>query len=224
MAVQLQGNGGVIAEVDGAAFRAMRVTPRPIDYGSLGAYRYGGFSGVLPAALAANSEIFQFRWADATRLATINNIRISAAVSTTFFAAGVPIQIDVVKSSAWTVAGTGGTGITPAAMLKKRANMGSSLLGAGDVRIATTAALGAGTKTLETLAISNICGAGPITASLDGTIFGPNTSLFSAVVGDGEHPLVLAQNEGFSIRSVAVPGTGTWMVAINVDWTELTGY
>lgn len=37
-------------------------------------------------------------------------------------------------------------------------------------------------------------------------------------------PIVLAQNEGFSIRSVAVPATGTWQVAINVDWTEVTAY
>lgn len=224
MAIQLQGNGGTVAEVDGTAFRAQRVTVRPMDHGSLGAYSYGGFTGILPAALAANSEIFQFRWTDATRLCVINGVKISSAVSTTFFAAGVPSQIDLIKSTGWTAAGTGGTAISPAALLKKRTNMGSSLIASGDIRIATTAALGAGTKTLETYAMASAAAACPITASLNGTIIPPGTILFEADVEHGEHPLVLAQNEGFSIRSVAVPATGTWTASITVDWTEVAAY
>lgn len=224
MPIQLQGNGGVVAEVDGTTFRASRFTPRPVDHGALGAYAIGVPTGILPAALGANSEIYQFRWADATRFAVIRKVRFSAAVSTTFFAAGVPVQIDLVKSTAWTGAGTGGTAISPAALLKRRTSMGSSLLASGDMRVATTAALGPGTKTLETLALANILAAGPITASLDGTIIAPGTILWQAEVGDGEHPLVLAQNEGFSVRSVAVPATGTWQASIMVDWAEVTAY
>jgi hypothetical protein len=174
--------------------------------------------------LAANSEIFQFRWTDATRLAVIRKIRFSAAVSTTFFAAGVPMQIDVVKSTAWSAQGTGGTGVTPAALMKRRSNMSNTLLGAGDLRIATTAALGAGTKTLETVSLSNLVAACPITASLNGQIVAGGTILWQAEIGDGEHPLVLAQNEGFSIRCAAVPATGTWTAGIGVDWAEVTQY
>lgn len=213
-----------MAEVDGTTFRAQRVVSRPVDHGSLGAYSFGGLTGILPAALGANSEIYQFRWAHATNLAVIRKIRIAASVSTTFFAAGVPVQVDLVKSTGWTVAGTGGTGITPAAMLRRRANMGNTLVAAGDMRIATTAALGAGTKTLETLSLSAILSGGPITASLNGTIFPAGTILWQAEVSDGEHPLVLAQNEGFSIRSAAVPATGTWQCAITVDWAECAAY
>ena len=154
----------------------------------------------------------------------INDVRFSACVSTTFFAAGVPVQIDMIKSTGWTVAGTGGTAITPAALMKKRTSMGSSLVASGDMRIATTAALGAGTKTLETLALSSILAAGPITASLNGQIVAPGSTLFEANVAQGEHPLALVQNEGFSIRAVAVPATGTWMASITVDWTEVTAY
>jgi hypothetical protein len=212
MSFQLQGNGGTVAEV-GATNRAIRTENKPIEYGALGAYAYGGFTGILPAALGAGSEIYQFRWADATRLCVVRKIRISAAVSTTFFAAGVPIQIDLVKSTGWTVAGTLGTAISPAALLKRRTSMGSSLV-----------ALGAGTKTLETLSLSTIAAAAPITASLNGTIIAPGTILWQGEIADGEHPLILAQNEGFSIRSVAVPATGTWTAAINVDWTEVTSY
>lgn len=224
MAIQIQGNSGIVAEVDGTAFRALNIVSRPIDHGALGHYTFGGITGILPAALAANSEIFQFRWTDSTRLCAVRKIRISAAVSTTFFAAGVPVQIDLVKSTGWSAAGTGGTGVSPAALLKKRSSMGSSLIASGDIRIATTAALGAGTKTLETASLSAIVAAGPITASLDGTIIEPGTILWQSEVADGEHPLVLAQNEGLSIRSVAVPATGTWTAAITIDWAELTDY
>lgn len=224
MAIQIQGSGGSVAEVDGTTFRAVRTTSRPVDHGALGAYAFGGFTGILPAALAANSEIFQFRWTDATRMAVIRKIRISAVVSTTFFAAGVPVQIDLVKATGWSVQGTGGTGAAPAATLKRRSSMGSTLVASGDIRIATTAALGAGTKTLEGNSLTAIVAPGPITASLNGQIIAPGTILWQAEVGDGEHPLVLVQNEGFVVRSVAVPATGTWTASVTVDWAETTAY
>lgn len=224
MAYQFKGFSGVVADVAGSLFRALKIQASPFDSGALGHYTYGGFSGILPAALAANSEIFQFRWSDATRLCLINEVKISAIVSTTMFAAGVPVQIDMVKATGWTAAGSGGTRATPAALLKKRTSMGSTLIAASDIGIATTAALTAGTKTLETIALAAIVAAGPITGNLNGEIIAPGTILYRGEVGDGQHPLTLAQNEGFVIRSVAVPATGTWTVAIQVDWTEVTAF
>jgi len=224
MAIQVQGNSGAIADVDGTSFRALRTAARPLDTGALGHFRYGGFTGILPAALAANSEIFQFRWADPTRLCVVRKIRVSAAVSTTMFAAGVPVQLDLVKATAWSVAGSGGTNANVGANLRKRTSMSISLVVSNDMRIATTAALGAGTKTLEGLSLSALVAAGPITGSLDGTIIDVGTVLWESEVGDGEHPLILTTNEGFVVRSVAVPATGTWMVAFTVDWAEIATY
>jgi len=205
----------------------LHVSGRPIAQGSLGHYRWAGFTGILPAALTANSEIFQFRWSHATNLAIIMKVRLSAAVSTTFFAAGVPIQMDLIKSSAWSAQGSGGTAPTLAATCKLRNTFASSSMTAGDLRIATTAALGAGTKTLEAYPLNTLLAAGPITASLNGVIVPPATVLFEPDLADGQHPLVLgglggsSVSEGFSIRSVAVPATGTWQVAISVDWVEV---
>ena len=224
MSIQVQGNGGTVAEVDGTDFRALRVTSRPIDYGALGHYRYGGFTGILAAALSANSEIFQFQWTDATRFAVIEEVIVSACVSTTFFVAGVPVQMDMIRSTGWSAAGTGGTAIALGTSNKMRTAMGSSLGASAMIRIATTAALGAGTKTLDANPLATLAAPGPITASLNGQIVAPGTQLYSPDVGAGEHPLILAQNEGFSVRSVAVPGTGTWTVAINVRWAEVNAY
>jgi len=219
--------GGTSAELTGVgaeAAKPMHTTAKPLPYGSNGHFSYGGFTGILPAALSANSEIFQFRWTHATLLAAIHRIRISASVSTTFFAAGVPVQIDLVKASSWSAAGTGGTSVTPAATLKRRSAMSSTQVATGDIRIATTAALGAGTKTLEANSIATMAAGGPITASLAPQIIAPGTVLFEAEVGDAGHHLVLAQNEGVVIRSVAVPATGTWTAAITIDWAEVGAY
>ena len=218
----IEGVVGGLVESGAASALPMHVLAKPQAYGTLGHYRWGALSGLIPAALAANSEILQFRWSDATRLCIINSIKISAAVSTTFFAAGVPLQISLTKATAWTAVGTGGTRPAVAATLKKGSSMGSSLLGANDIGVATTAALGAGTKTLEATPMGVMVAAGPITASLNGAIILPGTPLWDSNSADGEHPLLLVQNEGFAIRSIAVPATGTCMFAINIDWAEVT--
>lgn len=196
----------------------------PEEIGSLGFYRLGVKTGVIAAGLAANAELFQFRWAHASRLASIRSVKISAAVSTTYFAAGVPLTLDVVKSTAWSVAGTGGTAIAPAALLKQKTTMASSSLASGDARIATTAGLGAGTKTLETLSLGVAVSGAPITASLSGQIFPPDTALFDSAMANAGWPLVLAANEGFSIRAVQTPATGVWELAVNVEWAETDAY
>lgn len=193
----------------------------PFNENAQGAYSLGAYTGILPAALGANSEIFQFRFVSSTRMASIRRIRISAVVSTTFFAAGVPVQIAAIKSSAWTAAGTGGTAITIGTDNRRKSTMRNSDIAAGDIRIATTAALGAGTKTLETNNFAALAAPGPITASLNGQIIAPGTVLWEAKSADGDHPFLLANQEGFSIRSIAVPITGTWTCGIDVDWVEL---
>src|SRR5215831_9021466 len=89
MPVQISGaTTGTGAEVE-TNTRALRVTQRPMDVGSLGAYTIGIDNGgtVITAGLAADSEIWQFRWTDATRFAIIRGVYISAG-SVTAFAAG----------------------------------------------------------------------------------------------------------------------------------------
>jgi hypothetical protein len=92
------------------------------------------------------------------------------------------------------------------------------------MRISTTAALGVGTKTNDTYAIGTILTSCPITASLNGMIYQAGTPLFEANIGDGDHPLVLDQNEGFSIQVASIPGTGTWTAAIIIEWAEQAAY
>ena len=218
MAIQLQGNSGTVAEVDGTNFRAMRGTLRPIDYGVFGSYRMSLLSGTMAAGLAANSEVVQFRWSDATRFCVVTSIIFDGlSGSATAFAAGFG-KVDLMVARSWTADGSGGSAATISGNnQKQRTSMGTTLLGAA--RIASTAALTAGTKTLDTQSLGQYSAAFGTGTSVQWI---PQFDLFHIDPG-GEHPLVLAQNEGFVVRAT-VPATGTWQFGVTVCWTEVASY
>lgn len=226
MAIQIQGNGGTIAEVDGTTFRAQRITARPLDYGSLGHYRLSMTSGTIAAALAANGELFQFRWTDATRLAVVQKVLISAGANVAATAAAL-CSLECVIARSFSAAGTGGTAATITGNnAKTRTSMGTTLL--GEARMATTAALGAGTKTLDTQGIGNVfigIGTGAITTAVKLQLV-EKIDLVEVDAPSAQHPIVLAQNEGFVIKNgaVAFPATMTWGLSVTVVWAELAAF
>lgn len=225
MGIQVIGNGGTVAEVDGAGFRAIRTTPRPTEFGALGHYKASVVTGSMTAGLASNSEIFQFRWTDATRLAVITKVALDGLIATTAFAAGQILFTSTVARS-FSGAGTGGNTLSLTGNNQKmRTSMGSSLL--GELRYASTSALGAGTKTLDAGFVGQInshssAGTGAATPII-GNQYLPSLDLFTPDPGAGEHPLVLAQNEGLVIRAT-VPGTGVWILGMTIRWAEVAAF
>lgn len=218
MSIQVQGASGIVAEVDQGG-RAIRASRRPREYGIFGSYRKSLLSGTMAAGLAANAPIFAFRWIDATRIALIHRIILDGlAGSATAFTAGFG-QIRVVPARAFTASDTGGTaGVVTGNNGKLRTNMGTTL--APDIRIASTAALGAGTRTLDSDAIGQ--------ASLTfGTVvsvqYTPPTGLALYDESVNDHPIVLATNEGFEIQAT-VPATGTWQFGVTVEWSEVASF
>jgi hypothetical protein len=217
MGIQIIGNGGVIAEVDGTTFRSLRVTSRPPEFGSLGCYRKGLVSGTMAAGLAANANVFSFRWGDATRLALVTQVRIGAG-SIVAFAAGFA-SFRLVLGRSFSASHTGGTaGTLTGNNNKLRTSMGTMLL--TDVRISSTAALAGGTVTLDTDGIAALTGSVGATAGTP--IINPGSELFNTE-GQSEYPLVFAQNEGFVIQAT-VPATGTWTFGVDVKWYEVNSY
>ena len=87
MGIQLIGNGGIVADVDGTVFRALRVINKPIDYSTLGIYGFSVVTGTLAAALAANAVVMSARWSDATRLGVIIKLKTRFLPLTPFTAA-----------------------------------------------------------------------------------------------------------------------------------------
>ena len=183
-------------------------------------YGASAISGVMAAGLAANSEILQFRFVDATeqRKIRIVSALLSAAVDTTGFTAGAA-TFDLVPARSWTAAGTGGGTLTLSGNNGKfRTAQNTNILGvSGEIRVATTAALTAGTKTLDAQGTTGVVAQ----AGAAGTqMLFPVDLLQEAFQVDGE-PLIVSHNEGFVIRAT-VPATGTWKFAVGLQWAEVT--
>jgi hypothetical protein len=218
MSIQVQGNGGTVWEVDGANFRAARVSLRPLDIGSLGSYALSTVTGTMAAGTAANIDIFQFRWTDATRFAVIENIQIWAANAGTAFAAG-SCRFACLFARSWTADGSGGTAITLTTNNQKlRTSFGTTLV--GSARVSTTAALTAGTRTLDAQALASQ--GGGVVATAGAALISPGAEVIGSL-SPQLHPIILATNEGIVIQST-VPATGTWTAGIDIRWSEVTAY
>lgn len=186
----------------------------PVDYGVGGCFRITSKSGTMAAGLAASAPIYSFRWPSSTMLAIVRRIRLTAWSLGTGFAAGVAI-FDLLAARSWTVADTGGVVDTITTNNGKlRSAMASTAL--SEIRHSSTATLTAGTRTLDAQAIDFFL-ANVTTATNTGFVQ-PAMKLFEASQFD--HPLVLAQNEGFVIQAT-VPATGTWQFGITPEWDEV---
>lgn len=208
------GVGGALGhqmEVEGQL--AARVTLRGVDYGIYGSYAKGLQSGVIGAGASANSPVFSLRYTGA-QLCLVRRVRISVGDIATAFAAGVA-RFDLFAARSFSASDTGGTAATLTGSIGKlRTAMATT--GIGDIRIANTGVLSAGTRTLDTDPIASIAAGVVATAGIG--IIPPHTPLFDARAG--EHPLALANNEGFVIQGT-VPATGTWALAVSVEYDEV---
>lgn len=215
MAIQPIGNSGTIAEVESAS-RALRMVQRPDDYGSLGIYAGAAQSGTMAAGLAAGANIVSFRNSSAN-VYLVRRVFFNACGNTTAFAAGV-FQINMFVARSFTASDSAGTAFTLTGNnLKRRTSMATS--GVADIRASATAALTAGTRTLDAQACASLVTG--ITAAASLNIIPPGTALWDQRAS--EYPLVCAQNEGFVIQAT-VPATGTWNFSVRILWEELTAY
>lgn len=234
--LQIQGASGSVVEVGAFASEPLHVVQKPQDYGALGHYRAVLTTGTIAAGMAALGELVQMRWVDATgKLCVIFEVSVLEFRNVaTAWTAG-RFLFDVVRSTAWSADGTGGGAVTVTdpQLQTRAATMGASLFSTG-FRLATTAALGAGTKTFDTLPMGACYGNCDAVAvkhhipqsnvvTTAGPAAGSGIELLHPDIGAGEHPLVLAQNEGLSIRAT-VPATGTWAASFLVKWAELTAF
>lgn len=239
MPLQIQGAGGSVVEAGAFAAEGLHSIAKPQDYGALGHYSAILTTGTIAAGMAALGELVQMRWVDATRLCLIHEVEVLEFRNVaTGFTAG-RFLFDVCVARNWSVDGTGGGAVAVASpQLKLRTSMGASLFSTG-FRLATTAALGAGTKTFDTLPMGACYGTvGAVAAkhfiptSMVVTTLeaagGPGVKLYKCDIASGEHPIVLAGNgsstcDGISIRAT-VPATGTWAASFLVKWSEVAAF
>ena len=220
MSIQIIGNSGVITQVDGTTFRALRITSRPVGYGGLGSYRIAMLSGTMNAGLATASDVFQARWTDATRLALIWGVTLDGLGTATNFFGGYG-SFNVFFARQWTADGSGGNPATLTGNNQKlRTSMGTSFMSA--IRLSATGALTAGTRTLDSQSLGQASFTLSTLANFNFAV-GP-TPMYGAIdPSENAYPIALTSNEGI-VCQATVPGNGTWQFGITMSWSEVVSY
>lgn len=228
MDLQIKGagqNSDVSMQVD-PTFQAARVSLRPLDYGVLapgaigGHYAIGTMTGLITAGIASLAQVFQVRWADATRLFILKKLLLQFSTATGFAATTVGAPVEFIVGHGSTANGSGGTALAPTSISNKmRQSMNTTAFAAGgEIRIATTAALTAATgQALEAAAMASCMGADNRTL-----VSTPPITLFDATGSD--HPLILNTGDSMAIRTVSPAATGTWFMSVTMEWVESVGY
>jgi hypothetical protein len=193
------------------------VTPLPIVGPNGGAYSKGMTSGIMAAGLAGGAIIYAFRYAPATagpNLCLVRRVLLSATCGGTGFTAGIG-HIDLFAARAFSANDTGGTAAT---LSGNNAKLRTSFVttGVADIRISSTAALGAGTRVPDTDPLGSV----EVTCSNTANVVmaPPNSILFDDKIA--EYPLVLATSEGFEVNAT-VTATGVWGFSITTVWEEV---
>ena len=220
--IQLLSAGGLVFAGREEARNPLQVAHAPFGGN---AYRFASFTGTIGAALAANSEVFQFRFLSGTKTwCLVEKVIFDGLGIIAVATAAGPLGFQMVPARAWTAAGSGGTRIAVSGdNLQMETAIANSQV--NDIGIATTGALTAGTKTLDANAIGQALG-GVGTAAV--TAYGPSSIVTPQPLFNMEQasqPLVLANQEGFVIRtSHAGPTALTYVAGFTVQWREVAAF
>ena len=217
MAIQVQGSGGVIADVGGTTFRALNTQVKPLEYGA-----YGHYKATLrissTAAQTANSRILELQNPSASILIVPTRLVIRAMQT----AAGTAQEnsLDVYKATGFSVVST--TNAVTGTPSKKRTSMANS---AAALRYLTLTGVAAGMTGSTATKDATPVGTMPYNVAAAIQTSGPiaMTDCFDDV--NGTHPLVFAQNEGLVIENRVLNVTSygvTWY--IDIAWAEVPAY
>ena len=191
--------------------------------GGGGYYQMSLTTGLLAVGLAAGAPIFAFRWAPAatvpaglTARCELKFFKLQWMVLTAFSTPQL-VELDTYVAKSFTVNDTGGSQILPASGDQKRQKRypDSLFVGGGDIRIATTGALTAGTRTLEAQPFSSIPGWAAAVGS------GPPIPIYEEF---NEHhvPQTFEPNQGFIVANkILTANAGVIQFWIDIGWMEV---
>ena len=205
-----------------------RVTPRGLDYtGASGLTPGGHFRTVLKTGLTtgmgANAPIASLRWAPAAGNLMLALLGVHAEmVITTAFTTPQAVDLEMFVARGFTAADSGGTAVVLSGNNQKMRDGGGGVAMSAsqiaDLRAATTAALTAGTRTLDTTAIGS-------------AVFGQSNVVGNADQRDlyrlepADHALILAANEGLVFQVPTAQGAvGVVKYVISIKHAEILTY
>jgi hypothetical protein len=190
----------------------MAATLYPISYGAGGIYQHCARAPQLGPGL--NSvPIYSYRHSSATLLAAISKVRLTAWTTTPGFSPGYA-RFSLYTARLFTAQDTGGTAISFAGNVNKLAT--SMAPSVASIVYANTVPLTPGTRILDTDPLESLVVVAPTAASTPFTA----TPMLLLDKKPGEHPLLLANNEGFVVQTT-VPFGGNWQFAVTLEWAEV---
>jgi hypothetical protein len=203
---------------DGSLLRSMMLDSLyPAEYGLGGMFQHCAKSGVIAAGIANNSPIYSFLWTGVSAeipYALIRRVRLNAWCVVAFTTGTVTFDIFAARSFVQADSGGNIANIYLSNLL--RTSMASSL---ANIQWSNTGTLTPGTRTLDVAPLDSQTVQAPQVAGAPFTT--TRMTLFEKL--QGEHPLLLAANEGFIVRvTVPAPGVGTWQFAITTEWDEVS--
>ena len=188
-----------------------------------GGYYEMSFKSGLITGVSAASDLFAFRFHSVQANAILKRcelkfLKIDFNI-TTGFTGAQEVDFAAFVARAYSASSTGGNASqTPSAMQKHQTLYpNSEMVANGDIRIAATAALGAGTKTLDTFPFASMAGFGAVGAA-GKSIATP----FQEEFGEHHVPMVFRDNEGFVIQNITAFGAaGVGHLYVDVGWMEV---
>lgn len=221
MAVIEGGVSATLAEVGLGAAVGMHVIAKPTAYGNLGHYRIARrFS---PATTTLTGNLWTFRNPTASSiLAVVTSVRLRV-LQTGAPTAAIEDRFSLKIARAYTVADTTGSASIAAAanMQELRTSMGTSAAQVREANIAAGAS--GGTKTLDTDFIATGAQWIPVAVPTGGSNPASEVFNFQPFVQAGEHPLVLAADEGFLLSNDNALGAASGIVLyLDLAWAEVT--
>ena len=199
-------------------FKTARVVIKPDEM--LGSYQVSANTGGLTTVAASTSSagtIFSFRYVagGSGTVAIVKRISVGF-VCTTAFGTAQQMSYGIFAARGFTASDSGGTALTLTGNNNKMRT--SSASSTALAQIATTGALTAGTRTIDSQPI----------AMTNFWVPGAGTSLVQTEILNydaGDYNLVLATNEGFVINNMILMGaTGVGTATVNVEWFEAAAY
>jgi hypothetical protein len=197
--------------------KALRVSQRPLDGEHYRLHQQSGLLTTIAAATATAGHLWAMRWGSAAAACLVHRVR-ARWWTVTGFTAGQEIGMDLIRATSYSASHTGGTAATLTGLNgnKRTTHTTTDLT---DMRIGTTAALTAGTHTLDTQAMGSAGAAELATGAAVPKMFFELDERFDVDMGG---PLVLLQNEGLVLRNTILGGTaGVWRVSVEADWSEV---
>ena len=191
---------------------AIKQPPYKMTPDGAGDYSITLASGAM-TIVAAAAPVWSCQWTSANYIAVVKRIGISWATITAFGTAQAIIH-GLYFARAYTVADTGGTAATMTTNEGKH-DTGYTTIAMADMRIGTTGAIAAGTRTLDTQALDVMCGQ----STAIGTCWNWDWDYGRDM---GRQELILKAGEGLVLANmITMSAVGVIQLYVTLEWAEI---